>query len=85
MLCDRDLVWARDAREVERGFPGVWEHLGFQKVVPSPVASWLGPRRDGGKIGVAAMVREGVRDFLKESLHGIKALVGIDTYRKAFP
>ena len=39
----------------------------------------------GGIIGVAAMDTEGARDFLTESLHGIKALVGIDTYRKAFP
>ena len=60
----------------------------FRKASPPPLLwsfSWLGPQRDGGIIRVATMDTEGVRDFLKESLHGIKALIGIDTYRKAFP
>ena len=60
----------------------------FKRSSPPPLLwsfSWLGPQRDGGIIRVAAMDTEGVRDFLKESLQGIKALVGIDTYRKAFP
>ena len=47
--------------------------------------SWVGQEREGGVIRVAAMDTEGVRNFLKELLHTIKTVVGIDTYRKAFP
>lgn len=47
--------------------------------------SWIGQEREGGVIRVAAMDTEGVRNFLKELLHTIKTVVGIDTYRKAFP
>lgn len=60
----------------------------FKKESPPPLLwsfSWVGPQREGGIIRVAAMDTEGVRDFLKELLHGIRTLVGIDTYRKAFP
>ena len=60
----------------------------FKKISPPPLLwsfSWVGPQREGGIIRVAAMDTEGARDFLKELLHGIKTLVGIDTYRKAFP
>ena len=60
----------------------------FKQASPPPLLwsfSWVGPQREGGVIRVAAMDTEGVRDFLKELLHGIKALVGVDTYRKAFP
>ena len=60
----------------------------FKKASPPPLLwsfSWLGSQREGGIIRVAAMDTEGVRDFLKELLHRIKTLVGIDTYRKAFP
>jgi len=47
--------------------------------------SWIGLEREGGVIRVAATETESVRNFLKELLHGIRTLVGIDTYRKAFP
>jgi len=60
----------------------------FKMASPPPLLwsfSWVGPQREGGIIRVAAMDTEGVRDFLKESLFGIKTLVGIDTYQKAFP
>lgn len=60
----------------------------FKQASPPPLLwsfSWVGPHREGGIIRVAAVDTEGVRDFLKELLQGIKTLVGIDTYRKAFP
>lgn len=60
----------------------------FKKTSPPPLLwsfSWVGPQREGGVIRVAAMDTESVRDSLKELLHGIKTLVGIDTYQKAFP
>jgi urease accessory protein len=60
----------------------------FKKGSPPPLLwsfSWVGSQREGGVIRVAATDTEGVRDFLKELLHGIKTLVGIDTYQKAFP
>ena len=60
----------------------------FKQTSPPPLLwsfSWVGPEREGGIIRVAAMDTEGVRNFLKELLHAIKTVVGIDTYRKAFP
>ena len=60
----------------------------FKQASPPPLLwsfSWIGPQRQGGVVRVAALDTEGVRNFLKELLHPIKALVGIDTYRKAFP
>lgn len=60
----------------------------FKQVSPPTLLwsfSWVGPEREGGVIRVAATDTEGVRDFLKELLHTIKTVVGIDTYRKAFP
>lgn len=60
----------------------------FKQTSPPPLVwsfSWVGPEREGGVIRVAAVDTEGVRDFLKDLLHGIKTLVGIDTYQKAFP
>lgn len=60
----------------------------FKQASPPPLLwsfSWVGPEREGGVIRVAAMDTEGVRNFLKELLHAIKTVVGIDTYRKAFP
>lgn len=60
----------------------------FKQAFPAQLLwsfSWVGPQREGGVIRVAAIETESVRNFLKESLHGVKCLVGIDTYRKAFP
>ena len=60
----------------------------FKQASPPPLLwsfSWIGREREGGVIRVAAMDTEGVRNFLKELLHTIKTVVGIDTYRKAFP
>lgn len=48
-------------------------------------SSWIGSTQEGGVIRVAVMDTEGAHNFLKELLYGIRALVGIDTYRKAFP
>jgi len=60
----------------------------FKQTSPPPLLwsfSWVGPEREGGIIRVAAMDTEGVRNLLKELLYTIKTVVGIDTYRKAFP
>ena len=60
----------------------------FKQVSPPTLLwsfSWVGPEREGGVIRVAATDTESVRDFLKELLHTIETVVGIDTYRKAFP
>ena len=60
----------------------------FKQTSPSPLLwsfSWVGPEREGGVIRVAAMDTEGVRNFLKELLHTISIVIGIDTYHKAFP
>ena len=60
----------------------------FKQASPPPLLwsfSWVGPGREGGVIRVAAMDTEGVRNFLKDLLHTIETVVGVDTYRKAFP
>jgi len=60
----------------------------FKQASPPPLLwsfSWAGPKQEGGVIRVAAVDTEGVRNFLKELLHMIKPVVGIDTYHKAFP
>ena len=60
----------------------------FKQTSPPPLLwsfSWVGPEREGGVVRVAAVDTEGVRNFLKELLHTIKTVVGVDTYRKAFP
>jgi len=60
----------------------------FKQASPPPLLwsfSWVGPEREGGVIRVAAVDTEGVRNSLKELLHTIKPVVGIDTYHKAFP
>ena len=58
-----------------------------QTSIPSLIwsFSWIGSEREGGVIRVAATETESVRNFLKELLHGIRTLVGIDTYQRAFP
>lgn len=60
----------------------------FKQASPPPLLwsfSWVGPEREGGVIRVAATDTEGVRNCLKELLHTIETVVGIDTYHKAFP
>ena len=60
----------------------------FKQASPPPLLwsfSWIGPEREGGVIRAAATDTEDVRNFLKELLHTVKTVVGIDTYRKAFP
>ena len=60
----------------------------FKQASPPPLLwsfSWIGPNREGGVIRVAGKDTEDVRNSLKELLHTIEPVVGIDTYRKAFP
>ena len=60
----------------------------FKQASPPPLLwsfSWVGLEREGGVIRVAAMDTEGVRNFLKDLLHTIRDMVGVDTYHKAFP
>ena len=59
----------------------------FKQVSPPPLLwsfSWTGSE-EGGVVRVAAMDTEGVRNFLNELLRTVETVVGIDTYRKAFP